>query len=88
MGVFFQKDVDLGVDEINFGTESEASIVLDNTGIADCPQSHTKCSDVIGCFHEYDAVPRTQGADGGCGMSRACQFLPLLFAMKATEMAN
>ena len=50
MDVFFQQDVDPGDDEINFGTESEVNIVLDNEGIADCPQSHTKCSDVIGCF--------------------------------------
>jgi len=76
VGVFFQQDVDLSDGEINFGTESEASIVLDNGGSAGCPQSHTKCYEVIGCFNEYDAVPRIRGADGGCGMSRACQFLP------------
>jgi len=28
VGVFFQQDVDLGNDEINFGTESEASSSL------------------------------------------------------------
>jgi hypothetical protein len=63
--VFFQQDVVLGDDEINFGTESEANIVLDNEGSAGCPQRHTKCSDVIGCSNEYESVPRSRGADGG-----------------------
>ena len=34
VGVFFQQDVDLGDNEITFGTESAVSIVLDNEGIA------------------------------------------------------
>jgi hypothetical protein len=40
VGVFFQQNVDPGDDENNFGTESEASIVLDNEGSAGFPQSH------------------------------------------------
>lgn len=77
-------------DEINFGTESEASIIFDNEGNAGCPQSYTKCSGVTECSNEYDAVSRVRGADwgGDCGMSRACQLLPLLRAVQATEMAN
>jgi hypothetical protein len=55
VGVFFQQDVDPGDDEINFGAESEASIVLHNEGSAGCPQTHTKFSEVTGYFNEYYA---------------------------------
>jgi hypothetical protein len=37
LGVFSQQDVDLGDDEINFGNESEVTIVIDNEGSAGRP---------------------------------------------------
>ena len=78
---------------------SEASIVADNKGIAGCHENDTKCCDVMVRYIvmnmiQFDRagvpvmmlVPPTTVK--GSTLSRACQFLTLRRAMKATEMAN
>jgi hypothetical protein len=69
------------------------SIVLYNEESTGCRGSHAKGSTVR--RNEYDTGSQSLGAcndvvaaDWECRTSRACQFLPLLKAMKATKMAN
>ena len=76
--------------------DGETGVVLDKDGITGCCDSHAKCTDLNVHFNENDTASRSLGvrdddvaADfSGRRKSRACQFLPLLRTMKATEIAN